>query len=283
MWMSKNLGDGLFFKLSEKTIYTAEWISKPGPEIVLVKILGARATREAAFYVRLSCHPHIVRTYGLVESDAEGVMLVQERALEGDLAERLREKEFQPSQAVLLDIFLQITDAMICLADNQIVHGDLACRNVLLCQFDDQDPARNSVKLTDFGLTRTSSLFSVASSTVATTLTTIPVRYAAPELLHDCDRPISSEKSDVYSMGVLMWEALSSGQLPYGSVEDDEEVKRRIIGGILLNKPNQCDQKLWEIIEQCWQQRPENRPTFKALKDILSAFKYEPQLTYVFT
>jgi serine/threonine protein kinase len=117
------------FQAPGKAIYEAEWISKPGPPIVLLRIDGAKARREASFYVQLGCHPHIVRTYGMLENDSNALILVQEYAIEGDLSEPLRGKEFRPSNPVLLEIFVQIIDAMICLADNGIVHGDLACRN----------------------------------------------------------------------------------------------------------------------------------------------------------
>src|SRR5271163_1888902 len=50
------------FQSSYKTIYEAKWMLKHGPPIILIKIDGAKANREASFYVKLSCHPHIVRT-----------------------------------------------------------------------------------------------------------------------------------------------------------------------------------------------------------------------------
>ena len=252
------------FSAFGKTIYRAAWIVQSGSPIVLVEIKGARATREAAFYAQLSCHPHIVRTYGFVESAADTVILVQERAVE-DLSERLGRNEFRPSQAVLLEIFSQITDAMVCLADNHIVHGDLACRNVLVYELDDREPSRNLVKLTDFGLTRV--------STVTTTSTVIPIRYAAPELIGG--QPVYSEKSDVYSMGVLMWETLSRDHFPFLAIADDEEVRRRKLQGEILDKPDNCDQALWAIITQCWQQRPHDRPTFKILKESLLKLKFQ--------
>ena len=257
------------FSAFGKTIHRAEWISQSGPPIVLVEIRGARATREASFYAQLSCHPHIVRTFGFVESSADTVRLVQERAVE-DLSERLGRDEFRPTQAVLLEIFLQVTDAMVCLADNHIVHGDLACRNVLVYELDDREPSRNSVKLTDFGLTRV--------STVAATSTVIPIRYAAPELIGS--QPVYSEKSDVYSMGVLMWEALSRDQVPFSAIEDDEEVRLQKLQGKTLDKPDNCDQKLWTVITECWQQRPNDRPTFKKLKESLLKLKFQYLLRY---
>lgn len=206
-----------------------------------------------------------MRTFGFVESNAGCVILVQERALD-DLSERIGRDEFRPSPAVLLEIFLQITEAMICLADNQIVHGDLACRNVLVYELDEREPSRISVKLTDFGLTRV--------STLASTTTIIPIRYAAPELL--ANQPLYSEKSDVYSMGVLMWEVFSPPpQLPFSAIGNDEEVRQRKLQGEVLDKPGGCEEALWTIITQCWQKRPNDRPTFKALKESLLKLKFQ--------
>ncbi|CAM4774913.1 unnamed protein product [Rotaria magnacalcarata] len=257
------------FQAPGKTIYRAEWISKPGPDVVLLKIEGAKANREAAYYVQLGSHPHIVHTYGMVENDFNALMLVQEYATAGDLAELLKENEFQPSQVVLLEIFLQIIDAMIYLANYGIVHGDLACRNVLVFRFHNSNPQENLVKLTDFGLTRASTLYSVVGSTASTTLVVVPLRYAAPEILQSSGLSNYSEKSDVYSMGILMWEACSQGQLPYGSIDNDNEVRRLKIKGEILGQPEKCDEKLWNIIVQCWHQQPDVRPTFKMLKESL--------------
>ncbi|CAF1331586.1 unnamed protein product [Rotaria magnacalcarata] len=257
------------FQAPGKTIYRAEWISKPGPDVVLLKIEGAKANREAAYYVQLGSHPHIVHTYGMVENDFNALMLVQEYATAGDLAELLKENEFQPSQVVLLEIFLQIIDAMIYLANYGIVHGDLACRNVLVFRFHNSNPQENLVKLTDFGLTRASTLYSVVGSTASTTLVVVPLRYAVPEILQSSGLSNYSEKSDVYSMGILMWEACSQGQLPYGSIDNDNEVRRLKIKGEILGQPEKCDEKLWNIIVQCWHQQPDVRPTFKMLKESL--------------
>ncbi|CAF3671558.1 unnamed protein product [Rotaria socialis] len=257
------------FQTQGKSIYRAEWISKPGPDVVLLKIEGAKANREAGYYVQLGSHPHIVHTYGMVENDFNTLMLIQEYATEGDLAELLKENEFQPSKLVLLEIFLQIIDAMVYLANYGIVHGDLACRNVLVFRLHNSNPQENLVKLTDFGLTRASTLYSVVGSTASTTLVVVPLRYAAPEILLSAGLSNYSEKSDVYSMGILMWEACSQGQLPYGSIDDDNEVRRLKIKGEILSQPENCDEKLWNIIVQCWHQQPDIRPTFKMLKESL--------------
>jgi len=269
------------FQTPGKTIYEAEWISRAGPPIVLLKIDGAKARREAEFYVQLGCHPHIVRTYGMLESEPNTLTLVQEFASEGDLSELLREKHFRPSPSVLLELFIQIADAMVCLADNHIIHGDLACRNVLVFRMNNFEPKENLVKLTDFGLTRASTLYTVAGNSASTTMMIIPVRYVAPEILQNDHISNYTEQSDVYSMGVLMWEAFSSGQIPYASIDNDGDVRQLKLQGNLLNKPDNCDQALWNIITDCWQQQPNARPLFKTLKQSLLDLQFQQRFKYV--
>ncbi|CAF1624885.1 unnamed protein product, partial [Didymodactylos carnosus] len=52
-----------------------------------------------------------------------------------------------------------------------------------------------------------------------------------------------SEKSDVYSMGVLMWEAYSKGNIPWSQGISDDEVKRQVTKGEKLQKPKNCSLK----------------------------------------
>ena len=265
------------FQSTGKTIYEGRWMLKQGPSIVLVKIDGAKATQQASFYVKLSCHPHIVRTYGLIDGpSSESVMLVQEYAPQGDLSEFLRENIVQPSNDVLIEIFCQIVDAMICLADNQIVHGDLACRNVLVFRSSLDQPSEILVKLTDFGLTRASPLFSVIDSPASSTISMIPYRHAAPELLSNPSSSSSySEKSDVYSFGVLMWEACSRGAIPYGDLRTSDQVCHEKRRGTTLERPQECPMELWTIIMDAMQSESQRRPTFKAIREDLLKLRFQ--------
>jgi serine/threonine protein kinase len=259
-----------------KSIYEVEWINRDGPPIILLKIVGAKANREASFYVQLSCHPNIVRTFGFLESNPDSIMLLQECAPHGDLSELLQENIFKPNERVLWRIFEQICDAMICLADNGIVHGDLACRNVLVFQYHTTDPGRNLVKLTDFGLTRGSKLYSIVDSPAMSTMTIIPTRYAAPEIIRDPTKLNYSEKSDVYSMGVFMWEACSYGQLPYSSLHNDNDVRKRKLEDEKLSRPSSCSDELWTVINECWHLDPQNRLDFRSLKQSLLKMEFQP-------
>ncbi|CAF4733580.1 unnamed protein product, partial [Rotaria magnacalcarata] len=111
----------------------------------------------------------------------------------------------------------------------------------------------------------------VVGSTASTANLLVLVRYAAPEILPIEGFSNYSKKSDVHLMGILMCEACSQGQLPYASIEDDNEVRRLKLNGDIFRRPENCDEKLWTIIVQCWHQhqRPEVRPTFKMLKQSL--------------
>ncbi|CAF5161067.1 unnamed protein product, partial [Rotaria sp. Silwood1] len=131
--------------------------------IILLKIDGARANKEASFYVNVSRHPHIVRTFGLVhedDGDRNSIMLLQEYASEGSLYELLTERKKALDEKILIEIFCQVIDAMSYLSINNIVHGDLACRNVLVFRFDEKNPRNIVVKVTDFGLSRYSKIYS---------------------------------------------------------------------------------------------------------------------------
>lgn len=263
------------FEAFGKSIYDVEWINGNTSRIILLKIAGARATREAGYYVSLSCHSNIVHTFGLVQCHPDSVMLLQERAPLGDLSERLQEGNFRPTEGVLCKLFEQISDALIFLADNGVTHGDLACRNVLVFQSDPTDPSKNLVKLTDFGLTRASSIYSAVATSARTTMTIIPIRYAAPEILRDTTKLNYSEQSDVYSMGVLMWEACSNGDVPYGHLDNENEVIRQKLNDKRLPRPSICGDTLWNIMNECWEQNPRHRMNFRTLNQFVRSLSLD--------
>ncbi|CAF3613586.1 unnamed protein product [Rotaria socialis] len=269
------------FQTFGKTIYSAEWLpaNEGRPEIILLKIDGARANKEASFYVDLSRHTNIVRTFGIVndeDSNQNSIMLLQEYAPEGSLYEVLTERKKPLSEEILIEIFLQVIDAMAYLALNGVVHGDLACRNVLVFRLDENDPRNVVVKVTDFGISRYSKIYSQTRTVARTTLNVIPTRYCAPEVLSTAVTAKDfTEKSDVYSMGVLMWEAYSRGVVPWGSVANDEEVVRRVRNGDMLPKPENCSQQYWNILTKTWSTQPNERPKFDQLKQLFHKQMYQ--------
>ena len=271
------------FQTSGKTIYHAEWLPNNDgrPDIVLLKIDGARANKEASFYVDLSRHLHIVRTFGFVRENAErnSIMLLQEYASEGSLYELVSERSAPLDEKILIGMFLQIISAMSYLALHNVVHGDLACRNVLVFRFDENNAQNNVVKVTDFGLSRHSRIYSQIATAAQTALTMIPTRYCAPEILSQrVTANDYSEKSDVYSFGVLIWEAYSRGAIPWGNIESDSDVVKHLMNGNQLSRPSDCSSQYWSIVTRTWAQQPSQRPTFDQLQVSITE-KFYPTMT----
>ncbi|CAF0912643.1 unnamed protein product [Didymodactylos carnosus] len=263
------------FSTAGKHIFEAEWVRLNGPPIVLLQITGAKAKKEASYYADLSHHRYIIKTYGLVlvpsnTPNNNMVTLLQELAPDRDLYNFLLDLGRTPSENILRVIFIQICEAMDYLVQNTIVHGDLACRNVLVFRFDEMEPENSFVKLTDFGLSQNSMLYASVNSS-ATAITTIPCRSAAPEVLRDPNSRLSySERSDMFSMGVLMWEAYSKGEIPWSNIHDDNEIRHLVLQEKRVEQPENCQNNMWSIISKCMSQCPANRPTFAHLQRSLA-------------
>lgn len=258
------------FGSREKAFYEAEWLDGNKSPIVLIERNGGQLCQEILFNISLS-HRRIIKTYGLVDPnghtvDKGSVLLLQEYAKSGDLGRLLSDKHFVPDQSVFVEIFKQIAEAMAFLAQNGIVHGDLGCRNVLVLRSDPHKPEENSVKLIDFGLTKNSSKSSNEKPD-------IPVRFAAPEILHNQGKTGYSEKSDVYAFAVFMHEACSFGTMPYKNINDDNDVWRQKLQGLKLTRPDNCDPNLWKLMSLCWVDQPEKRPTFQRIYEQLTAIQ----------
>jgi serine/threonine protein kinase len=272
----KKKGNRALVRNGDKFIYEAEWLDNPqAPAIIILHIRGVHASKEASFYVNLSRHPNIVRTFGIVEPTNEqdlGIMLLQEYASQGDLSELLQNESTLPNNLqIFCEIFLQIIDAMTYLVKKNIVHGDLACRNILVFNYSRSSSKDILVKLTDFGLTRTSTIYQTTNYSMSTT-NIVPLRSSAPEVLQSPNnRQSYTEKSDIFSMGVLMWECLSKGNIPWMDFSE-EEIKRKVLHGERLKQPKNgpCSIQLWSIILMCMAHRPQDRPTFVQLDRLIS-------------
>ncbi|CAF4954870.1 unnamed protein product [Rotaria sp. Silwood1] len=102
------------------------------------------------------------------------------------------------------------------------------------------------------------------------------MQYYAPEIRQNENKPKYSELSDVYSMGVLMWQACSKGTIPYGRDTKDGEIQQRKSNKGKLSQPKQCQNKLWEIILDCLHSQLESQYNFAQVKTRLINIQKEP-------
>jgi eukaryotic-like serine/threonine-protein kinase len=174
---------------------------------------GHRAEREARAAAALR-HPRCQRILSLAH-DLSHVYIAYEYIPGRTLREALRSGEIDDRAA--LQVASQISDALAHAHARGIVHRDVKPSNVLLAESD-----RVDVRLLDFGLAQ------MAEFDTLTALGDVPgtLAYISPERLHG--RP-ATEAADVWSVGVLLWEALA-GQHPFWG-GDLVETSHRIQGG----------------------------------------------------
>merc|ERR1711991_1037359 len=168
-------------------------------------------------------------------------------------------------QEVQIALTLQVCKGMHLLMVNGILHRDLAARNVLIKFQGDSTPL---AKLCDFGLGK---IMEENYYTVSTPGVPIPLKWTSLEAL---EKKQFSEKSDVWSFGVLMYEIFSLGSDPYFDWSP-KEIVPRLRKGERLACPTTCSAAIYKIMCSCWNESPKERPSFEALYEILATLVSE--------
>lgn len=65
-----------------------------------------------------------------------------------------------------------------------------------------------------------------------------------------------------------MWEIFSCGKMPYGRLKNTEVVER-VLRGLVLEMPKGCPKEVYDVMRKCWALHPEERPSFRILKDVM--------------
>ncbi|KNC73318.1 hypothetical protein SARC_14123, partial [Sphaeroforma arctica JP610] len=89
----------------------------------------------------------------------------------------------------------------------------------------------------------------------------LPLRWMPPESIIN---NLYTEKSDVWSYGITLWEIFTDGAMPYREIKT-HELMTILEGGFRLQKPASCPQAVYEIMLMCWEWDASSRPTFAEL------------------
>ncbi|XP_033092706.1 tyrosine-protein kinase SYK isoform X2 [Trachypithecus francoisi] len=258
----KELGSGNF-----GTVKKGYYQMKKVVKTVAVKILKNEANDPAlkdellaeANVMQQLDNPYIVRMIGICE--AESWMLVMEMAELGPLNKYLQQNRHVKDKNII-ELVHQVSMGMKYLEECNFVHRDLAARNVLLV-------TQHYAKISDFGLSK--ALRADENYYKAQTHGKWPVKWYAPECINYYK---FSSKSDVWSFGVLMWEAFSYGQKPYRGMKGSE-VTAMLEKGERMGCPAGCPREMYDLMNLCWTYDVENRPGFAAVELRLRNYYYD--------
>ncbi|GBB83818.1 hypothetical protein RclHR1_10490002 [Rhizophagus clarus] len=230
------------------------------------KLTLKEIVNEIKLHKKVDFHPNILRFYGITRIESDVIytgkyLLVLEYADSGTL-EAYLEKNFN-----VLDwndkyqLAFQLVKAVACIHDLGIIHRDLHAKNILIHQ--------KNVKLADFGLSKK---ISEASSN-ASIFGIIP--YIDPKRF-ETDNKIRyklNKKSDIYSLGVLMWQ-ISSGSKPFCTEDYNAGLALKIFDGKREEIIEGTPQEYSNLYKECWKHEHSERPDiyeiFETLKTIIN-------------
>ncbi|RGB28638.1 kinase-like domain-containing protein [Rhizophagus diaphanus] len=212
---------------------------------------------------RVDFHENILRFHGITKMGENNIKqeyaLVLEYADSDTLDTYLRRNFDKLEWNDKYRFALQLASAVACIHECDIIHRDLHSGNVFVHQ--------KKLKLADFGLSRKIA----ASSNNIKVFGSIP--YIDPKGLEDQQNYKPNKKSDVYSVGVLMWQ-ISSGYKPYRNDCYDVRLALSIVIIVMGKREKIIDETPAEyskLYTECWKYEPDERPNMREVVSILKA------------
>ncbi|KAL9964204.1 hypothetical protein ACROYT_G027807 [Oculina patagonica] len=265
----KVIGKGAFSQVAKATAWDIH--GNGGHTIVAAKMLKANAPEsdrkdllsELELMKKLKPHPHVIKLMACI-TETDPLLVLIEYVPFGDLLGYLRKSrglndtyfkdpDVKPQTTLtaeqLMKFAWQVADGMCYLSSRKIIHRDLAARNVLVGEGE-------KCKVTDFGMAR-----NVHQDDIYTKRSRgrLPAKWTAYEaLLYGT----YTTQSDVNITSSLL------GGSPYPGIKA-REIARKLQEGFRMPKPKHVDSKLYQIMLNCWEKNPSDRPTFAKLKETM--------------
>ena len=189
-------------------------------------------------------HPNIVEVYDVGEDNGKYFIVME--YINGKTLKSLIKKRGVLTVEEVVDIMLQLTSAVSCAHDSYIIHRDIKPQNVMILE-------DGRVKITDFGIA-----MALNSNELTQTNSVMgSVHYLPPEQANGSGSTI---KSDIYSLGILMFELLT-GKLPFkgeNAVEIAIKQMREPIPSVCEISPD-IPQIVENVILKACAKNPKNR------------------------
>ena len=249
----KKLGAGQFAEvwmgIWNGTTEVAVKTLKPGT-------MGVIEFLEEAALMKKLIHPKLIQLYAICTKE-EPIYIITELMKLGSLLEYLRGDGRSLKLPQLIDMGAQVAAGMAYLERKDYIHRNLAARNILV--------GENLIcKVAGFRLARVynEDIYEVCTEAK------FPIKWTAPEAVMYSRFTI---KSDVWSFGILLYELITYGSLPYPRMQDAQVIEA-VIKGYRIPWPEDCPKLLYEIMRECWRFNAASRPTFETLQWKLEYF-----------
>eukprot|EP01024_Parvocaulis_polyphysoides_P044153 TRINITY_DN405_c0_g2_i2.p1 TRINITY_DN405_c0_g2~~TRINITY_DN405_c0_g2_i2.p1 ORF type:complete len:307 (-),score=46.19 TRINITY_DN405_c0_g2_i2:787-1707(-) len=248
---------------SQKEVYQVKW---NGMVYALVFSKTHKELREMEIYKHMRyMHENIVQIRGYSQDPQGRQCVLMEFAKEGSLDDFLRQyrhkwnNQMNENELTLVKLRMsqQICSGLVYLHKQGVIHRDIAARNVLLF---DLNPVK--VKLADFGLALITSRPQEGNNenqTVINTMRNLPIRWTPPEVIKKFEESRWSQKSDVWSYGILVWEIFTNGKIPFENLTDLTVMQKLGLYSkeskdqeSVLPPKLQIPDQIYEFMKQCW-------------------------------
>lgn len=242
--------------------------------LVAIKVLKNEYSQDAAFVKKFRVeaqsaaglsHPNIVNVYDVGEEN--GIYFIVMELVQGITLKRYIEMKGKLEVREALNISIQIASGLSAAHQNRIIHRDIKPQNIIMSR-------DGKVKVTDFGIAK------VADSTTVTTTAAGSVHYISPEQARG---GYSDAKSDIYSLGITMYEMLT-GRVPFDGETNVAVALLHIQGE--MTPPRQLEPSIprsfERIILKCTQKKPDRR--YGSAKELIADLRRvlaEPDGNYV--
>ncbi len=200
-------------------------------------------------------HPNIVNVYDVGEED--GIHYIVMELVEGITLKKYIERKSRLTIKEAISIAIQVSMGIEAAHNNHIIHRDIKPQNIMISK-------EGKVKVTDFGIAKAASSNTITSNVMGS------VHYTSPEQARG---GFSDEKSDIYSLGITMFEMLA-GRVPFNGdttvsiaikhIQDELPDIREFVPEIPVSVEN--------IIIKCTQKSPDRR--YQCMADIIKDLKH---------